>query len=188
MFKSLPEVCPTLSFALLQVGKAVPRHKKAAERLAEAGRWITAKDLVNLIDTATQLAVAALNGSPLTVELSRMLHDAVLASTVFGHLPSLRLSCIRTLQHYKYTGPCLDPNCKDAACHGNIVVLKRQEPLEMAFHLPHHKNEGAWGHQAIQFTLPPAYAALLHAFLGKPHEELAVFTNSVTRLIAHLPS
>ena len=169
--------CTYCFIALLQVGNALPRPKKAAERLAEAGRWIAAKDLVKLIDTATQQVVAAMKGSPMTPDLARLFHDAVLASTVFGYLPPLRLSCIRSLQHYKYTGPCLDPGCSDPACHGNIVVLLSEKPLQMGFKLPHHKNEVAWGHKAIEFTLPQAYAELLYAYLGKPHEELCSFHN-----------
>ena len=159
------------------MGGVLPKPKKAAQLLEEAGRWIAAKDLLHLIENATQEAVAAWESQPLTVELARRLHDVILASTVFGHLPPLRLSCIRSLRHFLYTGKCAESACIDDTCHGNIVVLHSREPLQMSFHLPHHKNEAAWGHHAIQFTLPPAYAQLVYAFLGELHLELCRFHN-----------
>lgn len=162
---------------MLQVGGVLPKHKKAAQLLEEAGRWIAAKDLLQLIEDETQRAAAAWESQPLTVELARRLHDAVLASTVFGQMPPLRLSCIRSLRHFRYTGRCAEPACHDDACHGNIVVLHSRDPLQMSFNLPHHKNEAVWGHRAIQFTLPPDFAQLVYDFLGAPHMELCRYHN-----------
>lgn len=141
-------------------------------------KWLSARKLAKLIEAAKVRAVIQMELSDeLTVELSRQLHDAVLACIVFGYLPPLRLSCIRSLRHFLYKGACIEPCCSIPGCRGNRVCLVSKQPLRMALALPHHKNEKAWGHVGIDLVLPDELAQLLYKFLTQPHQKLRDYHN-----------
>ncbi len=82
---------------LLQVADQLPWHRKDPASLLAAGKWISAPELVHIIDTAWKHAELDLQQEGVTVQTSRQLHDAALASVTFSHLPPIRLSCIRGL-------------------------------------------------------------------------------------------
>ena len=100
------------SFALLQVADQLPR-------------------LVHIIDTAWKSAEPELQQEGVTVQTSRQLHDAALASVTFSHLPPIRLSCIRGSVVASYQGPCLHPDCKMPGCEGNGLYNITTSPLLM---------------------------------------------------------
>lgn len=88
----------------LQVSRCAPRNMASS---SEAGSWMTAADLLRLILAAKENAEQLYNSQGATAAACRTLHDAVLACMLFGYLPPVRLSCIRTMTHPKYHGPCL---------------------------------------------------------------------------------
>ncbi|DBA82849.1 TPA: hypothetical protein ACH3X1_007071 [Trebouxia sp. C0004] len=76
-----------------------PRCHKDPASLLAAGKWMSAPELVHVIDTAWTLTHAELDlqQEGATVQTSRQLHDAALAGVTLSHLPPIRLSCIRAL-------------------------------------------------------------------------------------------
>ena len=166
----------------VQLRRSQRKPQKTVDSLEADGKWIDAAVLLQLIEDAKNEAVQALQQSDtVTVDLSRQLHDALLACTVFGYIPPLRLACIRSLLHFLYKGPCPEPGCRRPNCAGNRVCVLSTEPLKMSFSLPHHKNETAWGGRVIDFTLPDEFAQLLHIFLRLPHQRLRSFHNFAER-------
>ena len=155
---------------LLQLSRALPRLVKTVEELRDAGKFINAPELLGVIGEYKQAAVQHMQEAGCTLPASWQLHDALLACTIFGYLPPIRLACIRSLLHLSYKGPCPHPDCTQEGCTGNRLVIISREPLSMAFKLPHHKNEKAWGQRVISFTLPPEYAELMLSFIGEPHK------------------
>ncbi len=97
-----------ISFPLLQVADQLPR-------------------LVHIIDTAWKSAEPELQQEGVTVQTSRQLHDAALASVTFSHLPPIRLSCIRGSVAASYQGP----DCKMPGCEGNGLYNITTSPLLM---------------------------------------------------------
>ena len=144
----------------MQVGRAVitPPSKTASD-------LPSAKELVTAIHQH-QLKVMDFHAKEgMSAKLARSLQDLALLCTCFGHLPPIRLSCIRSLMVPSYAGPCLNPNCTDKSCHGNQLQVTPQHGLHL--HLPHHKNEKNWGRAAISFSLPPELANLLKLHLSE---------------------
>ncbi|DBA67799.1 TPA: hypothetical protein ACH3X2_001201 [Trebouxia sp. C0005] len=157
---------------LLQVADQIPqRHKDPASLLA-AGKWMSAPELVHIVDTAWKHAELDLQQQGVTVQNSRQLHDAALASVTFSHLPPIRLSCIRGLVAPTYQGSCLHPDCKLLGCEGNRLYIITTSPLLIRIQLPHHKNACKWIQASIAFDLPAELAELLHTYLGEPHTAL----------------
>ena len=157
-----------VSLWLLQVADQLPRRHKDPASLLAAGKWISAPELVHIIDTAWKHAELGLQQEGVTVQTSRQLHDAALASVTFSHLPPIRLSCIRGLVAPSYQGPCLHPDCKLPGCEGNRLYIITTSPLLMRIQLPHHKNACKWGQASIEFDLPAELAELLYTYLGQP--------------------
>ncbi len=149
----------------LQIGLSVPKpHKTAADLPA-------ARDLLSTIQQQVEVVLAAIDQQGMTATLARQLQDVLLACSVFGHLPPIRISCIRTLVLPDYQGACHDPDCiHDAACHGNQLQRVAHQGLHM--HLPHHKNESSWGRAAIAFTLPQELAKLMELHISQGHKLL----------------
>ncbi len=146
---------------LLQVADQLPqRHKDPASLLA-AGKGISAPEL-------------DLQQEGVTVQTSRQVHDAALASMTFSHLPPIRLSGIRGLVAPGYQGPCLHPDCNPTGCEleGNRLYIITTSPLLMRIQLPHHKNACKWGQASIEFDLPAELAELLYTYLGEPRRAL----------------
>ncbi|DBA87060.1 TPA: hypothetical protein ACH3X2_000303 [Trebouxia sp. C0005] len=139
MHPSLVEGLQWLQTLNEQLVDQIPwRHKDPASLLA-AGKWMSAPELVHIIDTAWKHAELDLQQQGVTVQTSRQLHDAALASVTFSHLPPIRLSCIRGLVAPSYQGPCLHPDCKLPGCKGNRLYIITTSPLLMRIQLPHHK-------------------------------------------------
>ena len=153
----------------LQVSRCLPRNMASS---SEAGSWMTAADLVRLILAAKENAEQLYNSQGATAAACRTLHDAVLACMLFGYLPPVRLSCIRTMTHPKYHGPCLHPDCNNEACRGNRLIVRSRSPLQLCMDLPHHKNVSSWGYKAINITVPSGLAELLYKYIGLPHQVL----------------
>ncbi|DBA90161.1 TPA: hypothetical protein ACH3X1_003468 [Trebouxia sp. C0004] len=157
---------------LLQVAHQLPRCHKDPVSLLAAGKWMSAPELVHVIDTAWRRAELDLQQAGDTVQTSRQLHDAALASVTFSHLPPIRLSCIRALVAPSYQGPCLHPDCKLPGCEGNRLYIITTSPLLMRIKLPHHKNACKWGQASIEFDLPAELAELLYTYLGESRRAL----------------
>lgn len=176
------EWLPTLSS---QVGKAVVQPVKSAAALP------TAKSLLNTLHQHQQQLVASIPQHDMSANQARAMHNVALASMVFGHLPPIRLSCIRTLMLPSYKGPCLNPDCRHGPlCHGNQLLLGTPQQPGLSLHLPHHKNEKPWGRTPISFKLPKQLAKLIRLhlqghlllteYLGK-EGEAHVFIDSMGR-------
>lgn len=151
-----------------QVGRALPTPTKSASTLPSA------KALLGVIDKQRQSVLGAIQQAGMSAKLARSLHDLLLASTVFGYLPPIRLSCIRSLMLLGYDGPCHKPDCiNGSSCHGNQLRCNGNAPLHM--HLPHHKNEGPWGRAPISFNLPHDLAELMRMHLSEGHKLLTEY-------------
>ncbi|DBA92339.1 TPA: hypothetical protein ACH3X1_003068 [Trebouxia sp. C0004] len=154
------------------VAHQLPRCHKDPASLLAAGKWMSAPELVHIIDTAWKHAELDLQQEGVTVQTSRQLHDAALASVTFSHLPPIRLSCIRGLVAPSFQGPCLHPDCKLPGCEGNRLYIITTSPLLMRIKLPHHKNACKWGQASIEFDLPAELAELLYTYLGESRRAL----------------
>ena len=151
---------PTLS---AQVGLALPKPVKSASDLP------TAKTLLTTIVQHGHGVMKAIQETGMTATLARALHDVTLASTVFGYLPPVRISCIRSLVLPSYDGPCHKCDCiQDSSCHGN--KLQQTSSGALLMHLPHHKNEGSWGRAPISFTLPKDLARIMMLYISQGHK------------------
>lgn len=161
---------PTLSS---QVGLAIPKPVKSARDLP------TAKTLLTTIVQQRLAVLKAIQETGMTAALARTLHDVTLGSTVFGYLPPIRISCIRSLVLPGYDGACHKPDCiQDSSCHGNQLQLTSNGALHM--HLPHHKNEGAWGRAPISFTLPKDLAVIMMLHISQGHKLLTEYIGQET--------
>ncbi len=77
----------TVPLWLLQVSDQLLRHHKDLASLLAAGKWISAPELVHIIDTAWKHAELDLQHEGVTIQTNRQLRDAALASMTFSHLP-----------------------------------------------------------------------------------------------------
>ncbi len=68
----------------MQVTRALHKHKPTVFELEQAGRWMSAADLVQLITRASEDVEASILEAGFTPDTSRALHDVVLACTIFG--------------------------------------------------------------------------------------------------------
>lgn len=139
---------------------------------SQADSWMSAADLVQLNMAAKQQAEQAYLDQGASLTACRQLHDAALSCTLFGYLPPVRLSCIRSMTHPSYSGPCLHPDCRLQHCKGNRLIVQREHPLQLAIDLPHHKTQAAHGFKPIHFTVPAGLAELLYLLIGQPHHVL----------------
>ncbi len=151
---------------LLQVADQFPHSYKDPASLLAAGQWMSAPELVHIIDTTWKHAELDLQQKGVTTQASRQLHDAALGSMKFWHLPPVRLSCIRGLVAPCYRGPFLHPDCRLPGCEGNRLYIITLSPLLMHIKLPHHKNACKWG-QASVFDLPAELGELQYTHLGE---------------------
>lgn len=151
---------------------------------AQADKWMSAADMVRLNMAAKQQAEQAYVDQGASLAACRQLHDAALGCTLFGYLPPVRLSCIRSMTHPSYTGPCLNPDCQLKGCRGNRLIVEREHPLQLAIDLPHHKNQLAHGYKPIHFTVPAGLAELLYLFTGQPHQ---VLTQAAAHVLLEAP-
>ena len=84
-----------------QIVKILPQPRKDVGLLVASKQWMDAAELAVFVERF-RLEILALLPANLEVPLceytARQLHDATLANTLYGHIPPLRLSCVRTLQ------------------------------------------------------------------------------------------
>lgn len=103
----------------------------------------------------------------------RVLHDACLSSCMFGMLPPIRLSCLRTLQ-VPGQGVCLNDDCRKSvhhqSCGGNRLEFAG-EALFMI--LPHHKLQVRWQRAVIKIRLPRLLQELLVMYIEKGHHRIS---------------
>ena len=172
-----------------QVVTVLPKTTPDLGMIEFEGRLMQAEDLVVMLDKLRREALGALpldRNASLPAHCARMLHDAALSSTMFGHFPPPRLSCIRTLQVPWFRG-CLHEDCvglpSHQSCKGNKLELRGSEVYLV---LSHHKNRFKWDGSVIQFRLPAELRDLMHVFLSRCHHVLSpgspfVFTDHKSR-------
>lgn len=99
-----------------------------------------AHQVVRAIENLRWKALCAMPtpGSVFSMQTARLFHDALLACMIFGHLPPIRLICLRTLQHPLARG-CLHKGCKHKQCTGNRIHCLPTKQLQL--HLSHFKVE-----------------------------------------------
>lgn len=101
-----------------------------------------AQQVVKAIEGLRQRALHAFNGHPpgavFSMRTARLFHDALLACMIFGHLPPLRLICLRTLQQ-PFAKGCLHKGCKSKQCTGNRIHILPTGAFQL--HLSHFKVE-----------------------------------------------
>lgn len=139
---------------------------------AAADTWMSATDLLQLFMAAKQQAEQVYEKEGASLAACRQLHDAALSCTMFGYLPPMRLTCIRTMTHPSYTGPCLNPDCHKPGCRGNRLIVHSTQPLQLEINIQHHKTERGKAFKPITFTVPAELAQLLHQYAGQPHSIL----------------
>lgn len=97
--------------------------------------------------------------------IARLLYDAALSSLMFGYMPTLSLSCLRSLKAPSSQPKCGDPNCKQPGrCRGNRLEYKLGS---MWSSLPHHKNQKRLDSKPIEVRLPSELEDLLHVYVEK---------------------
>ena len=150
--------------------KQWPSKKRGVGSVLSDGRL---ENVVNLLlvlvhrKAAVESAFAHVS-TELTVVQARLLHDVALACIMFGWLPPVRGSCVRTLCPPMHKGPCEDPDCVSQDCLGNQLGLVHGNRLQL--YLPHHKSEKTWG--VIHFVLPGDLTSLLLLYLEKGYRVL----------------
>ena len=155
----------------MQVGKAVHNPMKSADSLPSA------QELLQAIQQYQQQTLAAVSQQPMTHKLARACHDLALVSMVFGHIPPIRLTAIRSLQIPGYKGPCHHRNCSHgSACHGNL--LQHLPGQQLHLHVQHHKNELSWKGKAIKVNLPAELSQILHLHLSQGHTLLTDYSGA----------
>ena len=151
-----------------QISRALPKPVKTASSLPSA------QTLLCVIEQQRLALLAAFKDEGMSGKLARSIHDLTLVSTVFGHLPPIRLSCIRYLKVPGYEGPCHKSDCVHGpSCHGNLLRGCNSGPLSL--YLPHHKNEASWGRAAIRFQLPQELTELMSLHLSQGHTLLTEY-------------
>lgn len=105
-----------------QLVLTIPKKKKDIGALEGGNEWIVASDLVvrvHKFEVEVMREVKNVGkGKPLGHALSRTLHNCLLASFMFSHLPPVRLVCLRTLQIAGVVG-CPKVDCRTPGCVGN---------------------------------------------------------------------
>ena len=159
-----------------QIVTILPKPVTDIAALEEEGKWLPAEELVVVLDKFRLEAMRHVpldEGVCLSQYAARLVHDAALSATMFGHIPPPRLSCIRTLQ-VPWKSGCADAECVRGpcghCCKGNTVEM-RGEDMWLVF--SHHKNKGKWDGSVIQFRVPEELKRLLHLFLVRGHPVLS---------------
>ena len=170
-----------------QIVLLLPQAKQDIGQMEEDGTWLSASELVALLEGFRVEALKAVADVECLSEYgASMLHDAALSSTLFGYMPPVRLSCLRSLQVPWHSG-CLHPDCVGKvghlSCGGNRLEKKG---VDLWMILPHHKNQVKWSGSAIQFKVPAELGSLLELYLQKGHKVVSpgcpyVFTDQRQR-------
>ena len=116
-----------------QLGHHMHKERKDMGSLMAADKWVDAASLVAMIDEFARAAVAKAPARGECIHFAaRDLHDACLVSCMFGHLPPVRLVCLRTLQ-VPGSPKCLVAGCIRKHCRGNILEVQSSGALNMVF-------------------------------------------------------
>ena len=172
-----------------QITTVLQKPKTDIAVLEKNNQWMPADELVVLLDKLRVDALAQLpadRSEVLSAYVARQIHEAALSSCLFGHLPPMRLSCIRSLQ-CPWFQRCIHRDCigtlgnKD--CQGNRLDVRG---MDLFVILSHHKNRAKWEGSVIQFKVPHELRDLLHVFLWRCHPVVSpgvpyVFTDNKGR-------
>ena len=162
-----------LSNVRTQLVGSMAKRRLDPVQLEEEDAWLPAHEMVALLD---QYRLQVLSRVPkeglCNPHTARLLHDAALSSCMFGYLPPIRLSCLRSLVIPGMgTTACMDKDCKmKQQCKGNRL-LWRQGSLWIM--LPHHKNQKRHDCEPIDLQLPEEMQQLMAMYLEKGHPVLA---------------
>ena len=156
-----------LSNVRTQLQGSMARRRLDPVELEQEDRWMPAEEVVVLLDSFRLEVLSRVPQEGLcNPHTARLLHDAVLSSCMFGYLPPIRLSCIRSLQSPGTAAmQCLHPDCKEGQrCKGNRLEW-RGDLLWIC--LPHHKNAVKHGSPPIDLQLPAELQHLVALYLAK---------------------
>lgn len=156
-----------------QLGKGTCAGKRDIGMLQEQGKWVHARQYLQLVEQAKQLAmqhITNMGEGAVTMGAARAVHDAALLSCMLGHLPPVRIYVLRTSVTPDYEGKCLEEGCVHGGqCHGNKVSwVDAQDKAALRVHWPHHKNNSRWG-KAIAINLPASLNVMLVPYLKVFH-------------------
>jgi hypothetical protein len=111
------------------------------------------------------------HGGVMQVDTLRALRDHAMLSCMFGDMPPVRLSSLRTLLHPDNITPvsCEDPECRHAQCQGNRMqfVVQDNQPVmypggrdgqKLRLVIVHHKSRNRTG-KLIAFDVPQSWVA-----------------------------
>ena len=170
--KHLDDVRAWLEQAKGQLTAGLPKRRLSVADLEADGSWEDAHMLVQLLDKFRTSVLERVPEEGLCIpHIARMLHDAALSSLMFGYMPTLRLSCLRSLKAPRPQPKCSDPDCKQPGrCKGNRLEYKLGS---MWIALPHHKNQKRLDSEAIEVRLPNELEELLHVYIEKALPVLA---------------
>jgi len=153
-----------------QIPTILPSVNKDIGQLQEDGGWMNADQVVAMFEKLRQGALAGMSvegGGRMHACMT--LHDACLASCMFGYLPPVRLSCLRSLQ-MPGQETCLHKDCINSvghlSCGGNRLEWVNGV---LCMILPHHKLQVRWNQAAIKVKLPKELQDLLLLYLDQGH-------------------
>jgi hypothetical protein len=174
----LQELMQWLDRLRKQVCRVLPHPKKDPVDLIKQGKAASPEVLVAHMEAKRLHVLELLRTKGRCYETAKATHDWLLCACLFGWVPPLRSSCLRSLL-MPHSAGCLEKGCKDKQppCSGNHLAYSPDHAwLEM--HLPHHKNCGRWKGQAISFRVPADMGSLFkkhirwgHAMLVEPWGE-----------------
>ena len=158
--RHLDDVKAWLEQAKGQLAAGLPKRKRNVADLEAEGAWEDAHVIVQLLDKFRLAVLERVPQQSLCIpHTARMLHDAALSSLMFGYMPTLRLSCLRSLKAPQAHPKCSDPDCRQpGSCKGNRLEHKLGS---MWIALPHHQNQKRWDTEPIEVRLPIQLEELL---------------------------
>lgn len=135
VFKKTIAAIEWLSLLCKQLSNVLPQRSDRPD----ISELPAAHEVVLLIERVKQSALLKLPpmGQALSWDSARLMHDASLASLMFGYLPPIRLVCLRTLQ-MPHSVRCLVPGCLKPDCRGNKLIW---QDGHLMLQLNHYKVE-----------------------------------------------
>ena len=140
-------------------------RERDLDKLQEQGRWQGTEQVLVCLEECRLFMLQHQTCARAPEQLLRVLHDIAMVSCMFGFMPSLRHSCLRSMQP-----PSPEPVCSDAACDlgqdckGNRLHVSADGSMRMCF--PHHKTRTSTG-SGIEVAVPAQLAELLHVYVGQ---------------------
>jgi hypothetical protein len=145
-----------------QLRHAFPQPKKDPVDLLEQGKAAPPGVLLAHLEAKRLKVLDLVKSKGRCFEAAKANHDWCMVACLFGWLPPLRSSCIRTLMHPTNTQGCLDADCTASNCKGNCLTYTGDKLRVL---LTHHKNAGSWGDGPIRFYVPKELASMLQLHL-----------------------